>query len=99
MKVTDVSVVVHERKLPAGMLFAADEVSGFGFTRTKASRAIRSSARQPQRHRPARRVKPVLIGRSPDIGARHELLGKRGMHTTVQGYVDADLRDAVKQRT
>ena len=98
MKITDVSVVVHERTLPVGMplppmeiavlrIHTDDGVEGNTFISPPGPNVTE----QILKH-----VKPLLLGRDPlDIGAIwHELWARRrGMHSTVQGYIDVALWD------
>ncbi|MEA3183733.1 MAG: hypothetical protein QOJ74_210, partial [Ilumatobacteraceae bacterium] len=98
VKITDVSVVVHERPLPAGMplppmemavlrIHTDEGIEGNTFITPPGPNVTDQILKQ---------VKPMLIGRDPlDIGAIwHGLWAKRrGMHSTVQGYVDVALWD------
>ena len=98
MKITDVSVVVHERALPVGMplppmemavlrIHTDEGVEGNTFISPPGPNVTDQILKQ---------VKPLLLGRDPlDIGAIwHELWARRrGMHSTVQGYIDVALWD------
>ncbi len=98
VKITDVTVVVHDRTLPKGMplppmrmsvlcIHTDEGIEGNTFISPPGPDVTEQIIKQ---------VKPVLIGRDPlDIGAIwHDLWAKRrGMHSTVQGYVDVALWD------
>ena len=98
MKITDVSVVVHERPLPPGMPLPPMRM---GVLRIRTDEGIEGntfiSPPGPDiTDQIVSLVKPLLIGRDPlDIGAIwHELWDKRrSMHSTVQGHVDVALWD------
>lgn len=98
VKITDVSVVVHERRLPPGMPLPPMEMAVLRI-HTDAGLEGNTYISPPGPNvtdQILRQVKPLLLGRDPlDIGAVwHELWGKRrAMHATVQGYVDVALWD------
>lgn len=98
MKISDVSVVMHQRPLPAGMPLPPMEM---GVLRIQTDEGIEGntfiSPPGPNvADQIAGQVKPLLVGRDPlDIGAIWHLLWakRRSMHSTVQGYVDVALWD------
>jgi len=98
VKITDVSVVVHERPLPPGMPLPPMRM---GVLRIRTDEGIEGntfiSPPGPDiTDQIVSLVKPLLIGRDPlDIGAIwHELWDKRrSMHSSVQGHVDVALWD------
>jgi L-alanine-DL-glutamate epimerase-like enolase superfamily enzyme len=98
VKITDVSVVVHERKLPTGMPLPAMEIAVLRIHTDVGieGNTFMSPPGPDVTEQILRQVKPLLINRDPlDIGAIwHELWAKRrAMHSTVQGYVDVALWD------
>jgi L-alanine-DL-glutamate epimerase-like enolase superfamily enzyme len=98
MKITDVTVVVHDRTLPHGMPLPPMRM---GVLRIHTDAGIEgntfiSPPGPDVTEQIIKQVKPMLLGRDPlDIGAIwHELWSKRrGMHTTVQGHIDVALWD------
>ena len=100
VKITEVSVVVHERKLPAGMPLPPMEMAVLRIHTDEGieGNTFISPPGPDVTDQIVNQVKPILVGRDPlDIGAIwHELWGKRrGMHTTVQGYIDVALWDLI----
>ncbi|MEY2399998.1 MAG: Mandelate racemase / muconate lactonizing enzyme N-terminal domain, partial [Ilumatobacteraceae bacterium] len=81
MKITDVSVVVHDRKLPAGMPLPAMEIAVLRIHTDVGieGNTFISPPGPDVTEQILRQVKPLLINRDPlDIGAIwHELWAKR----------------------
>ena len=98
MKISDVSVVVHQRHLPPGMPLPPMHVA---VLRIQTDEGLEGNTfitppGPDVTDQLIGQVKPMLLGRDPlDIGAVwHDLWAKRrGMHSTVQGYVDVALWD------
>ena len=98
MRITDLRIVVHERRMPSGtgpatmplgvMTISTDEgIEGHVFLSGPGADVTQQLVSV---------AKPMLLGRDPlDIGAIwHDLAGRQRMlHPTVQGYVDIALWD------
>ena len=98
MKITNVSMVVHERKLPTGMPLPPMEMSVLRIHTDEGieGNTFISPPGPDVTDQIIKQVKPLLLGRDPlDIGAIwHDLWGKRRRCTLrAQGYIDVALWD------